>query len=509
MAVLVMVSITGLTNIATGVPLAPTFAPTAQSPIAAGTRPVAIVAALFTADAFPDIAIADEGNGTSASSVATRAGSATGTFSTTVGTTGTGTGPSAMVTGYFNTGVSRDLIVANRGSNTITSLFGDGTGAFPTSRSTSVGNSPSALASGDLNGDALTDLVVANGGDANISVLRQRGTSGSFTTFNCSSCAGTLATGTSPSAVALADINHDGRLDLLATGASNALTYRLGAGDGSFGTSTSRPVGASPVAIGVGDLNGDTYADVMVANQGVGTVSTFLGSAAGTLTAQPTLNGSAASAPDALAVGDINGDSIPDLAVAYSGSASVGIFPGNGDGTFAAATTLSVGTAPSSIAEADLNGDGRSDLAVTNKTANSATVFLNTTATSTTITVPASLDFGSAAVGNTIAPISQSVVVTSNAPTGYQLSISRSAFSGGDIPQSLSLTTVPTGGTRTLAVGTTTLLAGSAIGIGQRTGSVTPAGGDAWGIATGLGPIPFGIEGIRTSTITYTVATLP
>jgi hypothetical protein len=499
----------GAVGAASAAPLAPTFTATAQSPLAAGTGPVAAVVGLFDAGTVPDVAFADAGNGTAASSVAVRAGSATGTFSTTVGTTAVGIAPSAMLSGYFNVGVNTDLVVTNQGSNSITALFGDGTGAFPTSRSTTVGKAPSALAAGDINRDGYTDLAVANSGDATISLLRQLSSLGRFNNFSCSKCTATVATGTNPSAVALADINGDTSLDLLATGSTNTLTSRLGAGDGTFGDSASNPVGSNPTAIGVGDINGDGFADAVVANQSAGTVSVFTGSATGTLTAKPVITGTGSSAPDAVVVGDLNGDTIPDLAVAWSGSATVGLFTGNGDGTFVAAGTQSVGTAPSSIAEADLNGDGRPDLVVTNQTANTATVLLNTTAITTTVTVPASINFGSAAIGATIAPIAQSVVVASNAPTGYQLSMSRSAFSSADIPQSVSLATVPTGGTRTLAAGTASLLANTAAAIGQRTGSVTPAGGDTWGIATGLGPIPFGLEGSRTSTITYTVVTLP
>ena len=80
--------------------------------------------------------------------------------------------------------------------------------------------------------------------------------------------------------------------------------------------------------------------------------------------------------PEGIAVGDFNGDGIPDLAVANTGSNSVSIFLGNGDGTFTLHSTLATGTAPVMVAVADFNGDGKPDLAVTNSGSNSVSIFL-------------------------------------------------------------------------------------------------------------------------------------
>ena len=71
--------------------------------------------------------------------------------------------------------------------------------------------------------------------------------------------------------------------------------------------------------------------------------------------------------PDALAVGDFDGDGKVDLAVANDYSDDVSILLGRGDGTFTPATHVHSGSGPASVAVADFNGDGDADLAVANR----------------------------------------------------------------------------------------------------------------------------------------------
>jgi hypothetical protein len=79
-----------------------------------------------------------------------------------------------------------------------------------------------------------------------------------------------------------------------------------------------------------------------------------------------------------VAVGDFNGDGMPDLAVANNHSSTVSILLGAGAGQFAAAPDVAVGKGPHSVAVGDFNGDGKPDLAVANFNSNSVTVLLNT-----------------------------------------------------------------------------------------------------------------------------------
>jgi hypothetical protein len=107
-------------------------------------------------------------------------------------------------------------------------------------------------------------------------------------------------------------------------------------------------------------------------------VTILLGNGDGTFTAAA--SPATGMAPNSLAVGDFNGDGIPDLAVANAGSSNVTILLGNGDGTFTAAASPAADTGSTSVASADFNGDGKEDLVVANSQDNSATALLAETA---------------------------------------------------------------------------------------------------------------------------------
>ena len=96
-------------------------------------------------------------------------------------------------------------------------------------------------------------------------------------------------------------------------------------------------------------------------------MSVLLGNGDGTF--QPAVNFAAGACPDSVALGDVNGDGRPDLAVA-NGNNSVSVLLGNGDGTFqAAVSSPRRGRFPVSVALGDVNGDGKPDLAVANAAA--------------------------------------------------------------------------------------------------------------------------------------------
>ena len=135
--------------------------------------------------------------------------------------------------------------------------------------------------------------------------------------------------------------------------------------------------GKSPQGLAVGDFNGDGMPDFAVVNNGDDTVSVFLGKADGTFTALTPFSTGAGTAPTAIATADFNGDKKLDLAVVLNGANTVAIFSGNGNGTFNAAVHVAVGSGPVALAVADLNGDKKLDLVVANYTASSVTVLLN------------------------------------------------------------------------------------------------------------------------------------
>ena len=128
--------------------------------------------------------------------------------------------------------------------------------------------------------------------------------------------------------------------------------------------------GYSPQSVAVGDLNGDGVPDLAVANAVHDEVSVLLGNGDGSF--QPRRNFATDIRPSSVAIGDFNRDGIPDLAVANEGPApyyqdgSISILLGTGDGSFTAAATIPAGDTPTAIAIADFNGDGASDLVIVN-----------------------------------------------------------------------------------------------------------------------------------------------
>ena len=124
--------------------------------------------------------------------------------------------------------------------------------------------------------------------------------------------------------------------------------------------------GSNPISIVAGDFNKDGIPDLAIANSGSGTITVLLGKGDGTFTQAVKSPIAVGDTPWSLAVSDFNGDGNPDLAVANFGDNSVGILLGTGDGTFTALSPASVGNYPDFLAVSDFNGDGIPDLAVVN-----------------------------------------------------------------------------------------------------------------------------------------------
>ncbi len=144
---------------------------------------------------------------------------------------------------------------------------------------------------------------------------------------------------------------------------------------GVFLPKTDYTTGASPQAVAIGDLNGDGKADLAVPNYGSASTSIFLNNGNGTFAAK--VDYTTGSAPISVAIGDLNGDGKADLATSNYTSSTASVFLNKGNGTFAAKVDYTTGTNPTSVAIGDLNGDGKADLAVTNGASTSVSVFLN------------------------------------------------------------------------------------------------------------------------------------
>ena len=191
-----------------------------------------------------------------------------------------------------------------------------------------------------------------------------------------------FSAGALPAAVAVGDFNGDGKLDMAVANpgpSSQNVSILLGKGDGTFQAAVNYSLGSGspePAALAVGDFNGDGKLDLAVADTGSNTISVLLGNGDGTF--RPPIKYVSGSEPASIAVGDFNGDGKLDLAVANVSSNSVTVLLGNGDGTFQNAITVyySAGSTPFSVAAGDFNRDGRLDLAVANTGSNNISVLL-------------------------------------------------------------------------------------------------------------------------------------
>ena len=250
-----------------------------------------------------------------------------------------------------------DAVTANNGSDDVTVLLNDRAGGLYSFATLPAGEGPSGIAAADFDGDGNIDLAVANAADSTVTILLGLG-DGTFASV------GDQAVGLFPEKVVTADFNGDGAADFATTDLfGDTVTVRLGYGDGTFAQPVTTSVGPGPIGIAVGDFNDDGFPDLAVTldERVPGEVAILLGTGAGGFVVQsPTLV--AGDAPRSVAVGDLNGDGVQDLAVPNWSEDTVSVFFGNGDGSFEPGPTLDVGLVPEDVVIADLDGDGAADI---------------------------------------------------------------------------------------------------------------------------------------------------
>ncbi len=318
-------------------------------------------------------------------------------------------------------------------------------GAFANFPTETVGKGPQALAVGDFNGDGVPDLVVVNSGDNTISILLGNN-DGTFKDSSGKACGlpnaktptplcPTIGVGHNPQSVAVGDFNGDGFLDLAVVNKDdNNVSILLGKGDGTF-TLQPKPFGTdvAPFAVvTLPSISGFSTLDLAVLNQsgtneagmscgmGNGSITFLLGNGDGTFS-PPGIQVCLGFAPGAMAVGDLDGDGLVDIAVTSGGVPQKGTFVPNpptcaqGSGTVNILTghTIATGTvppgltltsfcagrSPTGVAMGDLDGNDNKndlDLVVTNSGAGTVSVLLNNPSTPGTFGLPVSFPSGTA-----------------------------------------------------------------------------------------------------------------
>lgn len=267
-----------------------------------------------------------------------------------------------------------------------------GTPNFTAQQTFAIGSAPTWGTSADLNGDGMADLIVTNWNDGTVSILMNTAAPGDSVPNYAPQQI--LDVGAAPTFVTTADLNGDGKPDLI------ILSYNTGtmtvfindtapnATQASFEPAQTFAVGDFPEMVRAADINGDGVPDLVVSDYGDYAIAVLLNTTATNATAVsfaltqtiPVMGG-----PYAMQVLDLNGDGRPDIVVTEMDGQAVSILLNTTVAAPADTATVSfapqqdypVGADPTSVVVVDLNGDALPDLAVTNEGDNTLSVLFN------------------------------------------------------------------------------------------------------------------------------------
>lgn len=350
--------------------------------IKVGKGPGSVEVADFNKDGFPDIAVANAED----SSVTILLGDGKENFKEAGGSPFFANRfPNDIAIADFNKDGNADLGIANTEVSFLTVLLGNGKGQFQQApRSPFIVHSKPhthGIAVADFDGDGNLDLATDSWGINSVIIIFGDGKMN----FNNETV---YKVGNRPyQRLRTADVNKDGRPDIVTTNLEgNNTTVLLGQGNGKFLESGGSPFscGDAPFGVAIGDINGDGNPDLAIANSPTITAESkgndglwiLLGDGTGKFSS---LHGSpfkTGKSPSRVAIGDLNGDGINDIAVTNYNDKSISIFY-MGKNSVISGKTIAVGNRPDGIAIHDMNSDGKNDILLSNYDDNTIMILFN------------------------------------------------------------------------------------------------------------------------------------
>ena len=260
-----------------------------------------------------------------------------------------------------------------------------------------VVSAPQGVAIGDLDGDGKSEIAVSNYTDTTVSVFRNTGNNGTIS-FGPKM---DFTIGYSPVSIAMQDLDGDGKLDLIAANSSwhtfSVLRNISTNGTISFDNRVDFTTENNPRFFAIGDLDGDGKPDLVVPNPYINTASIFRNtSTTGTISFAAKSDFTTGNSPEGIAIGDLDGDGKPELALMNSADNTISAFRNtstSGAISFAAKVDSTTGQTPRSIAMGDLDTDGKLDIAVLNSDGTASV--LRNTGTIGTLSFSSKVDFAS------------------------------------------------------------------------------------------------------------------